>query len=298
MEKLDIVDSDLIKQFGSLFDELLLFLLKSKKEIIVIFLVIILFYFLKEKEVIHLDKLLDLFSIKINLIPKVIHKIYIQHDGTIPTNLDENIKEAHQSWIDKNPGYQIKYWSLNDCRDYLRNNFPPIYLKTLDGLKPYAYKCDFMRYCIVYNEGGWYSDWKQVCLVDNLLDQLSELEEFICFYDNGISYTRKNKCVQNAFLGSIKNHPVLKDSMNNIIENVRIKFNGNNALDITGPCLLGKLINKYNIKPCGELNLDFYFYHKNIQIIRHKCSKCGIDQNWKNGNDYVLMWRKRDVYKQ
>jgi len=268
--------------------------------VIGVILVIVLFYFLKEKKVIHFDKLLDLFSLKSNQIPKVIHKIYIQHDGTIPTNLDENIKEAHQSWIDKNPGYQIKYWSLNDCRDYLRNNFPPIYLQTLDALKPYAFKCDFVRYCIVYNEGGWYSDWKQVCLVDNLLDQLSELDKFICFYDNGLPYCTKNKCVVNGFFGSTKKHPVLKDSINNIIENVYQNYYGNHPLDITGPCLFGKLIKKYNIKPCGKFTSGYpnYFYHKDIQIILHKCFKCRQDQNWKNGNDYNLMWEKRDVYKQ
>lgn len=291
MVKLDIVDSNFIKQFGSFFDE-------YKKEIIVIIFIIILFYFLKEKEVIHFDKLLDLFSIKMNQIPKVIHKIYIQHDGTIPTNLDENIKEAHQSWIDKNLGYQIKYWSLNDCRDYLRNNFPPIFLQTFDSLKPYAYKCDFVRYCIIYNEGGWYSDWKQVCLVDNLLDQLSELDEFICFYDHGALHARKNKCVQNSFFGSIKNHDVLKDTINHVIKNVKIKYYGNHSIDITGPCLFGKLIRKYNIRPYGNFQHDPYtgFYHKNTEIIRHKCSKCGQDQNWDNGNNYNLMWKKRDIY--
>ena len=44
MVKLDIVDSDLIKQIGSFFDE-------YKREIVIgIILVIVLFYFLKEKK--------------------------------------------------------------------------------------------------------------------------------------------------------------------------------------------------------------------------------------------------------
>ena len=100
------------------------------------------------------------------------------------------------------------------------------------------------------------------------------------------------------FFGGIKNHPVLNDSINNIIKNVKNKSYGNSSLDITGPCLLGKSVSKHNIKPCGEFNAppSGYFYHKNIQIIRHKCLKCGQDQNWKNGNDYGLMWGKRDVY--
>ena len=53
MEKLDIVDSDLIKQFGSFFDEY------TTEIVIGVILVIVLFYFLKEKNVIHLDKLFE-----------------------------------------------------------------------------------------------------------------------------------------------------------------------------------------------------------------------------------------------
>ena len=160
-----------------------------------------------------------------NYIPKVIHKVYIQNDGTIPDILDSHIEESHQSWIILNPGYTIKYWSLNDCREYLINNFPDEYLKTFDSIQPYACKSDFFRYCIIYNEGGWYSDWKQVCLVDNLLDKLSD-SEFIYFYDRGNSYVKTNKCVAQGFIGSIKYHPILKEVIDTIISNTDKKYYG------------------------------------------------------------------------
>ena len=107
-----------------------------------------------------------------NNIPKVIHKVLIQDDGKIPKNLDKNIKDAHNSWKEMNPEYKIKYWSLDDCREYLQNNFPSNYLETFDCIKAYAGKCNFFRFTIIYNEGGWYSDWKQTCLKQNLLNML------------------------------------------------------------------------------------------------------------------------------
>ena len=58
-------------------------------------------------------------TFKYSKIPKVIHKVYIQHDGKIPKNLNKNIIDAHNSWKKMNPEYEIKFWSLDDCREYL-----------------------------------------------------------------------------------------------------------------------------------------------------------------------------------
>ena len=236
----------------------------------------------------------------INYIPKVIHKVYIQHNGTIPDKLDPHIEESHRSWINLNPGYTIKYWSLNDCREYLTNNFPDKYLKTFDSIKPYSAKCDFFRYCIIYNEGGWYSDWKQVCLVDNLLDKLS-YSDFIYFYDRGNPYVTTNKCVAVAFFGSIKKHPILKDAIDTIISNTDKKYYGNDVLDVTGPCLFGRVLKMYDIQSYGEYNhtesKGGYYYHILFgKIIQHKCDKCRQDQYWDNGNNYEDLWYSNKFY--
>ena len=232
-----------------------------------------------------------------NSIPKIIHKIYIQHDGSIPDNLDENIKKAHQSWIDKNPDYDIKYWSLNDCKKFLKENYPPVYLETLNSLKPYSYKCDFARYCIVYKYGGWYSDWKEVCLIDNLLDTLST-ENFICFYDKGSKHVIDNNCVMTSFFGRKKNHFILKDCIHSIIKNVNSNFYGDDPVDPTGPCLFGKEIKKHDIKKYGYFGDGGYYYHDILgKIVKHKCNDCGYTQNWVNGNNYIELWKNKQIYK-
>ena len=265
-------------------------IVKRYKIIILLILISIIFYFF----ISHKSNFNDI------SIPKIIHKIYIQHDGLIPADLNENIKKAHQSWIDKNPEYNIKYWSLNDCKNFLKENYPPVYLETLNSLKPYAYKCDFARYCIVYKYGGWYSDWKEICLVDNLLNKIST-DNFICFSDTGVKYTNDNNCVVNGFFGSNQNNSILKDCIHSIIKNVNSKFYGNDAVDPTGPCLFGKEINKYDIKKQGEFNHKEgnggYYYHDILgKIIQHKCNECDASQNWVNGNNYQDMWKNKQIY--
>ena len=96
-------------------------------------------------------------------IPKVIHKIYIQHDNTFGT-IPPEIQAAHKSWKMLNPDYDIKYYNGHDCEQYLLKYYGEEYLSIYRRINAYSGKCNFMRACIVYNEGGWYSDWKQVCL--------------------------------------------------------------------------------------------------------------------------------------
>lgn len=232
-----------------------------------------------------------------NYIPKVIHKVYIQNDGTIPDILDSHIEESHKSWINLNPGYTIKYWSLQDCREYLTNNFPDEYLKTFDSIQAYSVKCDFFRFCIIYNEGGWYSDWKQVCLVNNLLDKLSLEGDILFYYDKGNPYSVYNKYTAVAFFGSIKYHPILKESIDTIISNTEKKYYGNSVLDVTGPGLMGNILKNTNTNPYyGYFKDNYYYDYKLGKIIQHKCNNCKKGQDWKNGNNYGELWYSKNFY--
>lgn len=246
-------------------------------------------------------------TFKYSKIPKVIHKVYIQHDGKIPKNLNKNIIDAHNSWKKMNPEYEIKFWSLDDCREYLSKNFPSKYLATFDCIQAYAGKCDFFRYCIVFKEGGWYSDWKEICLVDNLLNIISEGHGFVYFYDRGFHHTINNSCVQDAFFGSVPRHPILRKAIKLVIQNNKKKYYGHHPLDTTGVCVFGKAIEKCNrfrrkkFESQGEFNHisggGGHFYDNKLgKIIQHKCNDCGESQDWKKGNNYNVLWEQQNYY--
>lgn len=250
------------------------------------------------------------------VIPKVINKIFIQHSGDLTNSFETpRIKEVHNEWIRMNPGYKIKYWSLNDCRNFLNTKFPPEYLKAFDSLTAYAAKADFVRYCIIYVYGGWYSDWKEQCMVPGLLDELaSDKTEFI-FFESDPSRQFAG-CVQNCFFGSIPRNPILGDLIQHCLKNIKNKYYGPNSLSTVGPCALGKVIfnpnKKYNLKtkkgiytrytsdnklvPGGHLIYD----HQIVNI--HKCDNCGGDKNkdvqkWIKGNNYNVLWNQRKFFK-
>jgi mannosyltransferase OCH1-like enzyme len=154
-------------------------------------------------------------------IPRVIHKVFLSKNGKLSSlqsnevTVNEGLQGAHQSWMSKNPGYRLHYYSLQDARAYLHRHFHPIFLRAFDCIEAFAGKTDFVRLAIVYREGGWYSDWKEECLKDGLLDWLAT-EPFkeqgamtSAFFSRafGTPHVIKYKYFMNGFFGAQPRHP-------------------------------------------------------------------------------------------
>jgi mannosyltransferase OCH1-like enzyme len=241
-------------------------------------------------------------------IPKIINKIYLCHSKNLPKKMDDvDLQRAHDSWNELNPDYLIRYFNMNDCEEYLLTNFNEKYLNIFKKIKPYSYKCDFFRFCVVYNEGGFYSDWKQHCLLP-INTILNDDLEWISCYDTGNDYARNTKCMGTAFFGAIPKHPILKETIDYIMNNVENNFYGYSPLDPTGPHAFGIGFKNFCKKQESDLskknylfgNFDwnnFYsFENETIKLVQHKCNNTNMDQNWNNGNNYVEMWYRRDIY--
>lgn len=245
-------------------------------------------------------------------IPKVIHKVYICHDGTLDMKSQpQHIIEAHNTWKELNPGYVIKYYSRIDCENYLKAHFSEEYLTVFKSLKPYSYKCDFFRYCVVYNEGGVYTDWKMVCLKP-LDEYITDTSTFVGEWDYKIPD------LINGFFASCPKNTLLKLAIDLCVFNTKTRnYNLKNFLYPTGPGCFGVAFSKYMKTHNVDTNTIFYKdYHlqkpdDDIQIGIHnnnhiwmngenvimvKCEKCNKSQNWKDGNNYAQMWYNRDVY--
>ena len=132
-------------------------------------------------------------------IPKILNKIFIDDSMELPKVLGQEIKECHDKWKELNPDYNVRFWSGNECRNYLSKYFGKRYLDCFDNINAYAGKCNFFRYCVVYNEGGWYSDWKQFPYesLNNIVKNHENIEWVSC-YDHGHPWVKKMGCMQNA----------------------------------------------------------------------------------------------------
>jgi len=275
--------------------------MKSKKEVIIVILlltVLIVFFntpfWSKKSSFTDNNK---------ETIPDVIHKIFINSEmKEIP--ISDDISNAMNSWVTLNPGYKLKLWYGNDCRKFLIDNYDNSYVECFDNIIPYAYKTDFMRYCILYKEGGWYSDWQQRLLVP--LGSLKKYSWVSCWDTTG-DENIKYKCMQNGFFGCYKNNKILKECILTIIKNCKDKNYGINPWFPTGPCLLGESFRKVNPEP-STVKLGYTVNDKDdgpcfiIDSKKMIVNKCCLDVNkpatvFKNGNNYIELWNSKQIYK-
>ena len=234
-------------------------------------------------------------------IPKIIHKIYIENSMTIPESMIDDYKKAHDSWTKLNPDYEIVYWSGLDCEKYLIENFNKRYLNIFKKLKPYSYKCDFFKFCVILKEGGWCSDWKQETYIS--LDSIADDKDLVCFHDRGIPELNYIKGITCGLFGSIKNNPIIKLAIEQMIFNVENNKYGLHPLDPTGPYNFGKALwtfldnNKNNkIKILFGIYTSNFYSINNQPIVKHKIDNNIYNQNWANGNNYAEMWYQKNIY--
>lgn len=231
------------------------------------------------------------------MIPKVIHKIIIVDDGKLP-KLPNDMKIALETFYRMNPGYKIKLYSGDNCVDYIKKYFDDKTLQVYNALKPYAFKCDFMRQLILFNEGGWYSDIRQVCLQP--IDKLNELsKEYYTSLDSEIN----PNCMYNAFIGSIPKHPISSKMIDLIMWNVSHQHYGLDCLYITGPgaymnAAIDYIRQRGNVCCIGRHTIDEHIKFGELKFIKCKYNNArGADNTDISGtNDYGDMWRNWKVY--
>lgn len=84
-------------------------------------------------------------------IPKIIHQTYKTHD------IPDHWKLSPEMWRKHHPDWQYMFWTDADIREYIRKNYPD-YLELHDNYKYPIQRADMIRYFILKDYGGIYSD--------------------------------------------------------------------------------------------------------------------------------------------
>lgn len=236
-------------------------------------------------------------------IPKLIHKVIILDNMEIP-EFPPEMNVAINSFRQLNPSYQLNIYGGNDCRKYLKKHFEPKILNAFDKIKAYAFKCDLMRYCLLYREGGIYSDMRQLCAVrfDNV------------FPDDLKWFTARDTDPSNeycAFIMSVPKHPYLKEIIRLCVKNIKNEYYGENPLAVTSPVAFGKAVRKVDNKliktksakellRCrytGEHRGGKVFFEDTILLHTKYNNASGGDwSDFEQGNNYNTLWNSRQLY--
>jgi hypothetical protein len=166
-------------------------------------------------------------------IPKIIYKTSWQKKDEMPKEIINVLEITKQL----NPGYQLKYFDDTDVLQFMKEYSDEAFV-AYNKLIPGAYKADLFRYCILEKYGGCYSDIGHIMKVS--FDDICEDCNLVLVKDwNGPLYAG----IHNAFICTPPGTVFMKELVKKCISNISNEYYGENALDPTGPTMMGKVYN-------------------------------------------------------
>ena len=228
-------------------------------------------------------------------VPLVIYHTWNSHN--VPINMKKNLDYI----LINNPEFDYYLYDDYECKEFIQNNFNQDVVDAFESLIPGAYKADLWRYCILYKKGGVYMDIKLKPLVK--LKTLINNNNFYYVNDNpSIKNCTNNKGIYNAFIISYPNNIIFKLCINAIVENCKNQYYGNSTLDVTGPCLLGNIVDKYynyNYDKMIHLYLktDGSIYDLSNRQITDMYEGYRNEQKKVGTRHYSYMWFEKKIFK-
>jgi hypothetical protein len=232
-------------------------------------------------------------SEKINsIIP--FHIFQTWHSLDLPPKMKENIEQLKQ----ENPQFHHHLYDDAMCRDFITDHFHENVVYAYDKLKPGAYKSDLWRYCILYVYGGIYLDIKYKCVNGFKFLELTDKEYYVKDRNYSISDDIPG-ChgIYQALLASFPQRKLYYDCIQKIVKNcINNKYNYND-LDVTGPHMIGSLLN-HNIEIC---NLELSFTGDSIvrneePILVYYEEYRAEQQLFQKTEYYKKMWVEKNIY--
>ena len=156
-------------------------------------------------------------------IPKIIYQTYSSADIPYYAKI--------QIWIFRHRNRDFRYMFYDDhmIDKFIKENFNEAVYKAYSKVQIGAAKADFFRYAILYKNGGIYLDIDS-SISNRLNTKINTTQSAIIAREK----TNKNLYVQWALIFE-KNHPILKHTLNIIVDNIMKNKYSNNVIYCTGP---------------------------------------------------------------
>jgi hypothetical protein len=145
------------------------------------------------------------------MIPRIIHQTWYEEINPMKY---PQLFRLQNSW--KASGWSYRFYSDDDARSYIVDNFPPQFVEAYDSLIPGAYKADLFRYLVLMKDGGVYADVD--VLLDGSLDSfITPTMSFFAPRDAVGEYAQGPYCLWNGLLGAAPGHPFIVRAVERLV---------------------------------------------------------------------------------
>lgn len=225
---------------------------------------------------------------------KKIHQIWLSDNNQEPS---EAIKSQMKKLKELYSDYEYTLWNEKSIQDFLLSNFPIHVLEAFNKIRPYAFKCDLARYCILYVFGGYYFD-APLCPEFKYEPKSPTLFRGIPFSDKGKMF---DVIENNTLFFPYPEDEFLKESLYRSASNIRNSLYLDHPLAVTSPVLLSSISKKDHIDfgYCKHLPECKASYYEDTLICKHKKNKYIADlskMGCSGTNNYADMWHNKELY--
>ena len=238
----------------------------------------------------------------------ILASILIANEGAQEQPLSPQILENVESFKRMHPGMEHRLYRPDDVRDFVATEYGGEILSAYDTLKPYTYKSDLARHCILFKYGGIYADLS-VYFLKSWRPWSNKLGVFRDFL-----YAAPWQLATTVYAAP-PGHKGIGRAMELICENVRNRYFGKTFLCPTGPTSFGKAVanscdgddlmsgdSVWCTEIPGHPDLisgathGFAYEDQLVAIKRKRVSGSVLEMGLKGGNSYRHMWQRRDIY--
>jgi hypothetical protein len=238
----------------------------------------------------------------------ILASILITDGDTKDQSLAPAVLENIETFKRHHSGLEHHLFRADETRAFIAAEYGKDVLGVFDALKPYAFKSDLARLCIMHKHGGLYADLS-VYFVGGWKPPSGKLAVFRDFFCDIPWQTA------NTVFFAPPGHKALAKGIELICQNVRDRYYGIHFLCPTGPACFGKAIAmscEANDLVVGESvrfrevpghpgllpqgGHGFAFCMNLVAVKRKRIGGGPEEMGISGGNGYMQMWQKRDIY--
>ena len=160
-------------------------------------------------------------------------------------DLPESVKTLFAETVKDNPHYKIMYFSNEDAVNFLNVHYSVDIAKAFLKIKAGAFKADLLRYALMYEYGGVYSDLTQSFLKP--IDTIVPIGEKLVLVKDR---TYLQRGIQISFMAAEPKNILFKKALDKAVYNINNEIYTEHVFAMTGPVMFERMLCTYIDRPC------------------------------------------------